>query len=180
MIGIITGSRIGTNRDGDASRRLLQVQMLDEDVRTVELITLAGDDTNPANGCRCEVVDSSGVKICTAITDDLTPEVAAGERELYSTDSPATEKRARIKLASNGDITIDAYGGAKIEVKADGTVTINSGTKSAVTWEDLNTVMQAFIIALNAAFSAKLDGGGSAAALTLDLTSAQVTEVKLP
>ncbi len=90
----------------------------------MELITLAGDDTNPAIGCRCEVVDSSGVKICTAITDDLAPEVAIGERELYSTDSPATEKRARIKLASNGDITIDAYGGAKIEVKADGTVTI--------------------------------------------------------
>jgi hypothetical protein len=49
-----------------------------------------------------------------------------------------------------------------------------------VTWEELNSVLQAFVIALNAAFSAKLDGGGSAAALTLDLTSAQVTEVKLP
>ena len=180
MIGIKTGDRIGMNRDGDASRLLMQVQMLDEDTRTVELVSMAGDDTNPANGCRCEAVDSSGGKICTAVSDDLTPESRPGEREIYSTDSPATEKLARIKLAGNGDITLDAYGGAKIEVKADGTVTINSGAKSAVTWEDLNTVMQAFVIALNAAFAEKLDGGGSAAALTLDLSSAQVTEVKLP
>lgn len=180
MIGIITGSRTGSNRDGDATRRLLQVQMLDEDVRTVELITMAGDDTNPANGCRVEVVDSSGVKIATAVTDDLTPDVAVGEREIYSTDNPATEKRARIKLAANGDITIDAYGGAKIEIKADGTVTINAGTQSAVSYAPLDLALQALVLAINTALASKLDGGGSAGTLTLDISGAESAEVMIP
>lgn len=161
-LGIITGRRIGKNRDSDVDRLLLQVQMHDEDVRTVELVSLSGEDVNPADGCRAVVVTVNGVKLCVAITDDLTPEVDPGEREIYSTDNPATTKKARIKLG------------------ADEVVTINQGTKSAVTWEELNNVLQILVTAINGAFAAKLDGGGSNPGLTLDITSAQCTEVKLP
>lgn len=161
-LGIITGRRVGKNRDGDANRLLLQVRMLDEDVRTVELVSLSGEDLNPADGCRIYVVDAAGVKIGVAVTDDLAPEVAAGERELYSTDSPATMKKARIKLGG------------------DSVVTINQGVKNAVTWEDLDTVLQVLVTAINGAFAAKLDGGGSNPGLTLDLSSAKCEEVKLP
>ncbi len=138
-LGIITSHKIGKNRDGDADRILLQVKMLDEDVRTVELFPGAGVDSNPANGCRVEVVEANGVKISGIVSDDIAPESDPGEYEIYSTDSPAVAKKASVKLASNGDITITAFTGAKIEIKADGDIILNSGTDTAVKFSELET-----------------------------------------
>ncbi len=138
-LGIITSYKIGKNRDGDADRILLQVKMLDEDVRTVELFPGAGVDFNPANDCRVEVVEANGVKITGIISDDISPESDPGEYEIYSTDNPAVVKKAKIKLSSNGDITITAFTGAKIEVKASGDIVLNDGTDTAVKFSELET-----------------------------------------
>lgn len=161
MIGIVTGRRIGKNRDGDKDVLILQVELISgEDTRSIEIFS--SSDFNPANGTRvyiCNVSDSYQVAVATS--DGLTPECEAGEREFYSTDSPVTTKKARFKLNKDGEIIL------------------NQGTKSAVNYVDLNTQLQLLVTAINSALATKLDGGGSAGALTLDLTTAEVPEVKL-
>lgn len=163
MVGIITGCSKSKNRDGDKVRTILQVELIeDEDVRSVELFSQAGEDVCPANGCRVNVIDASkSYQIGVGVSDDLAPEVAAGEREIYSTNNPVTTKKARIKWG------------------ADGVITINAGTKSAVNYADLNTALQTLVTAINAALATKLDGSGAAGALTLNLTAAEVPKVKL-
>ena len=168
--GIITGRSIMTNRDGTKPRILLQVQLdesldpIENDIRTVELVSQAGDDNNPAIGCRVFVTEADdSYKIAIAVTDDLLPEVNPGEREIYSTaGDPATVKMARIKLSNAGEVII------------------NQGTDNAVSWTDLNTALQTLVTAINAAFATKLDGAGAAGALVLDLSLAKVLTVKLP
>jgi hypothetical protein len=165
-IGIITGRTIGRNRDGDKDRTLLQVQLLDEDIRTVELFSQAGEDVNPANGCRVIVVTLPGIKGAVAVSDDLTPEVDPGEREIYSTDNPATAKKARIKLGS------------------DSVVTINQGTDFAVRY----SALEAAFNQLKSDFDLHVHGGvtvgggstGATAASTADITGAKVDEVMIP
>lgn len=161
MVGIVTGRRIGKNRDGDKNVLLLQVEIIEnEDVRTIEIFS--SGDFNPANGTRvyiCNVSDSYQVAVATS--DGLTPECEAGEREFYSTDNPATQKKARLKLNKDGEIVL------------------NQGTKSAVNFLDLNTQLQLLVTAINAALATKLDGSGAAGALTLDLSTAEVPEVML-
>ena len=162
-LGIITGRQIGRNRDGDKSRVLLQVQLVDDDMRTVELFAQAGEDVNPANGCRVVVLNlADSYKAGVAVSDDLTPEVDPGEKEIYSTDNPVTAKKARIKLTGTGDVEI------------------NQGTESAVTFAQLDTALQLLVTAINAALSTKLDGAGTAGALTLDISLAESPTVKLP
>ena len=161
MIGIVTGRRIGKNRDGDKNVLILQVELLSgEDTRSIEIFS--SSDFNPANGTRvyiCDVSDSYQVAVATS--DGITPESEPGEVEIYSTDNPVTAKQARIYLNKDGEIIL------------------NQGTKSAVNYVDLNTQLQLLVTAINSALSSKLDGGGSAGVLTLDITTAEIPEVKL-
>jgi hypothetical protein len=164
-LGIIKGRLIGKNRDGDKDRVILQVELIDEDVRTVELISQAGQDENPANGCRVYVIDvvnEDNYMVGIAVTDDLTPEVDPGEKEIYSTDSPVTTKLATLKWNSSGELEL------------------NGNADFAVSWTDLNTQLQSLVSAINAALATKKDEAGSAGGLSLDLSSAKVSEVKLP
>jgi hypothetical protein len=109
LVGIVKGYKIGHNIDGDIDRVLLQIEILkDEDIRTIELFAGFGVDTIPANGCRVEVIESSdGYQITGIISDDLESEVDQGEKEIYSTDNPATTKKARILFDKNGNIILN-------------------------------------------------------------------------
>ena len=159
MIGNITGREIGKYKDGDVNRVLLQVQFFDDDTKQVELISQHGEDINPANGCRVIVIDiTESYQAAIAITDDLPPEVDAGEKEIYSTDSPATTKKARTKWDKDGNIIM------------------NVGTNHAVQHEALQTAINTFLVALNG----QLVGLGGAGGLTLDITPAQIATVKVP
>ena len=137
-LGIIKGSEILKNKDSSKKRLLLQVEMVSEisdipsDVRTVELLTQAGEDTNPAKDSRVFVVEAAeSYQIGISVSDDIVPEVDPGEKEIYSTDSPATTKQARIKLSSNGDIEIsNDVGTLSITMDATG-ITINTGDAAA-------------------------------------------------
>ena len=162
-LGIITGRTIEKNRDGDKDRIILQVEIIADDVRPVELISQAGEDTNPANGCRVLVSETDkSYSVGVAVTDDLAPEVDAGEKEIYSTDSPATQKLARLKFNKNSELIV------------------NEGTKSAVSHAELNTALQSLVTAINAVLATKFDAGGTPGTLTLDISTSEVTKVKLP
>ncbi len=163
-IGKVTGFKIAKNMEGDSDRLILQVETLEgEDVRSIELFNQAGEDTNPANGCRIYIIDaSSRYQIGVAVSDDLTPECEPGEKEFYSTDNPVTTKLARIKLNKDSEIIM------------------NEGLKSAVSYAELNTALQLMVTAFNSALASKLDGGGSAGVVTLDISLSEVQAVKLP
>jgi hypothetical protein len=185
-VGRVTGREIAKNRDGNSNRVLLQVDMIpgnnnDSDVRTVELFSQAGEDINPANGCRVIVLTMPGsYKASVAISDDLQPETDPGGKELYSTDNPVTEKRAKIILNTNGDIELDAFGGGNQKILQSGDIELNGNADYAVSWTDLNTILQALITSINALFATKLDGSGTAGTLILDLSPARVDNVRLP
>jgi hypothetical protein len=158
-IGIIKNRAITKNRDGDANRIMLQVELLDDDVRTVELMSQAGEDTNPATGCRVYVIgESEAYKLGIAVSDDLEPEVDPGEKEIYSTNNPATTKMARIKLDATGNIVI------------------NEGTNHVTQNEALQIAINTFLSALNS----QLTGLGAPGGLTLDISTAEVTTVRVP
>ena len=178
-LGIITGQKIGKNKDGDVNRILLQVEMMTDDVRTIELFTQAGEDTNPGNGCRVNIVPvSSSYQIAVGISDDLESECDPGEKEIYSTDSPVTAKKARILLNKDSEIIL------------------NQGTDTAVRFSELKKVideLQDDISDLKNAFTswvvAPMDGGAAlkAAAATWAATpfvenidNSEVEDVFLP
>jgi hypothetical protein len=161
MVGIIRGRKIKRNRDGDKERVILQVEILTDDIRTVELFTQCGEDTNPADGCKVNILNADGYKIGVGISDGITPECKPGEKEFYSTDNPVTSKLAKIKLNKDSEIIL------------------NDGLKSAVNYQDLVVALNTFATAVNSVLATKLDGGGSAGVLTIDISSAEVPKVKL-
>lgn len=159
-IGIITGRVIKTNRDGDKQRVMLQVELIaDEDIRTVELFTQAGEDTNPANGCRVIILNvSDSNQVAVGVSDGITPTVSEGEKEFYSTDSPVTTKKARLKLTTDSKIIM------------------NAGTDNAVKHAALVSALNTFLTALNG----QLTGLGAPGGLTIDLTNAKSGSVYIP
>jgi len=160
-IGVITGREITKNRDSDINSILLQVEMMDGDVRTVELMCNANENFNPANGCRIFVVDAEdGYKLGIGATDNLEPDAEAGEKEIYSTDNPVTTKLATIKLNKDSEIEL------------------NGNVDNAVRWSELNTALQTLVTDINALFATKKDEAGSAGTLTLDLSASKIDEVK--
>lgn len=157
VVGKVTGQRISTNRDGNKNVRLLQVEFIEnEDTRTIEVFCPM--DYNPANNTLVNIINVSGsYQIAIGFSDGLTPEVSQGEYEIYSTDNPVTAKQARIKLNSSGEIIL------------------NGGVKSSVNYPDTVNALNTFLTALNG----QLTGLGAPGGLVIDLTLAEVPEVKL-
>ena len=122
MIGIIKGSTIAKNKDSDVKRVLLQVEFVEGDVKTIELMTQAGEELNPGVGSRVIIIeDSESYKVGIATSDDIEPTLNAGEKEIYSTDSPVTQKLAKIKLNASSEVVL------------------NDGTYYAVAFNELKT-----------------------------------------
>jgi len=162
-VGNITGREIGKYKDSNVDRVLLQVKFYDDDTKQVELISQHGEDVNPADGCRVLVIDiTDSWQAAIAITDDLEPEVDPGEKEIYSTDSPATAKQARTKWDGTGNVIH------------------NQGAKSVVTYAALDAALQLLVTAINAAFATKLNGAGAAGGLALDISLSESPTVKVP
>jgi len=162
-IGIIKGREIKVNKTGDKQRVMLQIEITPEDIRTIELMSQPGEDMNPANNCRVFIIElAPSYQLALAGSDDLTPSVQPGEKEIYSTDSPVTMKKARLHFKNN---SVSVF---------------NQGVKNSVNWDDLNTQLQLLVTAINAALATKLDGGGAAGALSLNITTAKCDKVLLP
>lgn len=78
--------------------------------------------------------------------------------------------------------------GAVLEITNDGTINatpasgkiinLAGNTKTLVTHSALSTALSTFLTALNALFATKLNGGGSAGTLTLDISTSEATKAK--
>lgn len=85
--------------------------------------------------------------------------IAAGETAIYSTDSAGTVK-------------------ARIDLDAAGVIKLNGATKRLVTYAELNTALGLMVTAINAAFATKVNGGGTAGTVTLDISAAETQTVR--
>jgi len=110
-IGTVRGSEITENKDADEKSRLLQVEFTNaDDLQTIEQLGATGEDSNPQPGARVIVIDlGPSYRVAVALSDELEPEVKAGEKEIYSYDD-AGAKLATIKLL--GDSSIELNGDA--------------------------------------------------------------------
>lgn len=161
MTGTVTGFTIGKNKNSSEDVVLLQVRLRDDkDIQTIEYMTPPGDDSIPPNGAKVIILQvSPSYKVAIANRDKITPTVGAGEKMIYSQASDAVA--AFIKLLNTGIIEL------------------NGNSDFAVRFNALQSAINTFIGLLNTALSTKLDGGGAAGTLTLDISSAKVNEVKI-
>ena len=122
-VGLITGSSISIDRDGELPVRLVQSEISEEeDVQTVELFRGSGIDACPVKDKANAVIVSIGsVKLAIAVDDAIVPDVSEGEIKVYSIN-PATN-------------TISAYALFKV----DGSIELNGNTDFAVAFTDLKT-----------------------------------------
>lgn len=123
-IGLVKGSEVGKNRDGDADVLLLQVEISEPgDDQTVEYFQAAGEDFNPPEDTTVVVVDlGEAWKIAIAADDGITPVSAEGEKEIYS--SAGGVKKAWVHLYADGKIRIENANGFA-ELSAAGQLNVN-------------------------------------------------------
>ena len=130
-IGTVTGQEIRKNRDGGADVRLLQVQMVGNDVQTVQYMPMAGDDSPPQIGDKVAVVPiGPAFQVALGIQDSVVPSVAAGEKKFYSRDENG-EIIAFVHLKTDGEITLLNANG-QITLKPDGAVLIGIADEAQV------------------------------------------------
>lgn len=169
-IGIIKGRTIGLNKTGDKQRVLLQVEVMGEDIRTIELMSQPGEDFNPANNCRVLIIPvSDSYQLAIAGSDDLTPGLQPGEKEIYSTDNPVTIKKAKIKFGTDGKLTLN--GGTDFAVRFSALETAFNQLKSDY---DLHTHLY------SPGPSAPAPTAAPAAPSTADISGAKIDEVLVP
>jgi phage gp45-like len=88
------------------------------DIQTVQLMTHAGDDINPPDGSRIVVLSvGRAYKIAIASEDGIEPEVAPGEREIYSSVDGA--RMARVRLTSEGLVVIQNQDESLLQILSD-------------------------------------------------------------
>jgi len=94
----------------------------------------------------------------------LTIAIEQGETAIYSSNAAGDEVKALIKL------------------KADGTIELNGNSKRFVTWDELNTALQAHTHGAGALITGPTPGspvtGSTGAPIGLDLTAAKTTTLK--
>lgn len=129
----------------------------------VEVYPSPGVFSRPPKGARVVVIPLGGGKTRVAIgavNYNITLDITDGETAIYSTNAAGDTLKAKIYLDALGNITL------------------NGDSKRLVTWDALNTAMQALVGAVNTALGTKPDGAGTPGTLTLDLTSAKTTTIK--
>lgn len=174
-IGIVKGREFKANRDGQNIRLMLQVEITDSnDIHTVEFMSSAGVDTNPANGSKVLIVDvGSAYKIAIAADDNIEPSSEEGGNGIYSVSSGAIA--AFINLLSGG--TIEINGNNDFAIRFNEMKTAFDELKA-----DLNTFIGVYNghnhpTAPSGPVSPPSAPGSSS---TADMSGAKVDEVKLP
>lgn len=157
-IGTITGYSVQKNKNSADNRLMLQVQMTNaSDIRTVEYVTLPGQDETPIIGDRVYVAKiGASYLIGLAINDGVEPAMDTGEKRLYS---------------RNDSGTIQAF----INLLKSGIIHVNGDNDFAVRFDALDTALQLMLTALNA----DIVVAGGAGTTALDISAAKVSEVKL-
>ncbi len=148
--GIVTGKRIGKNKDGTKEVLLLQVEMADpEDIQTVELMSQTGENSNPPVGSRVLVVGAGpAFKLAIASDDSIVSATADGEKIIYSTSADGKTVASSVYLkndgtiiAKNGTVTITADAAGKLTAVTDGNTEITSAKTIINNDVDINGVL---------------------------------------
>jgi hypothetical protein len=101
MIGTVCGADVARVKNGEGFALMLQVRFSDShDVRTVQYMPQAGEDTVPINGSKVGVVDVGGILLAVSSYDTIKSVRSPGEKEFYSYDG--SQKLARFSLKKNG------------------------------------------------------------------------------
>lgn len=160
----VTGFEITENKNSSGKKLLLQCEISSsDDIQTVELFQAAGENSPPPENSRVvfSPIGTNGYKIAVSVDDLINPpEIEAGEKILYSSDGGTIQ--------------------SKIYLDKSGNVDINDGANSVVTYQALNTALQTLVSAINVAFAAKLDGGGTSPALSVDISGSESNTVRVP
>ncbi len=190
-IGRVVGREFKKIRDGTKTSLLLQVEIsTPDDIQTVELISLDGEDTNPVDDSRVVIFPiGQAYKIAVAVDDGIDPDPTQvpGEKKIYSSDGGAI--KAFIQWLKTGAMIISGsllqmLGSTKIEITAP-VIEINGNADFAVSFNDL----EAAFIALKLEFDTHKHSGVLAGAVStgvptipsvIDITPAKVASVKLP
>lgn len=160
----ITGSTYKRWRSAPGDSVIVVGEGLGKQTIEAELYQPAGFMGRPPKGARGVFLPLGkgrryGVLIATQ-NYQLTIDISGGETVMFSTSLDGKELRAQIKLDNFGDIHL------------------NGSSKYLVTYDALNTALQGFKTAINAALATKVDGGGSAGTLTLNISAAQTQTVR--
>ena len=160
--GTVQGREIRANRDGRTAR-LLQTEITSaDDIQTVEHVTESGEDTSPPDNARVIIVQiGEAWKIAIAVDDQIEPEVAPGEKKLYSTNTAGDTQQAFIRLRNNGDIEVSADG--NITATAAGSITGTAGTVINLNAPQINVRCDAFNVSRSdgSATNSTFTGGAS-------------------
>ena len=130
-IGTVTGQEIRPNRDGGVDVRLLQVQMVGNDVQTVQYMPMAGDDSPPQVGDKVAVMPiGPAFQVAIGIQDSVIPSVAAGEKRMYARDENGAVI-ASVHLKADGEATILNANG-QITMKPNGAVLLGVANQAQI------------------------------------------------
>lgn len=185
QIGTITGRTITPNKDGDIDRVMLQVEMSSpDDIQTVELISLPGQDENPINGSRVYIMEvGTSYKVGIAVNGGVVPSIETGEKSLYATND-AGALQCFIDLLKTGEIDIVGVA-ASIILLNSGIIELNGSADFAVRFNALQSKLTALEAQLLAHVHPGVTAGGASTGISvtvfdIDITTAKVAEVKLP
>ena len=181
-LGIVTGSEVKTDLDGDKPSRILQVQIsTDEDVQSVELYRMPGEDYNPSDGTKVLIIEIGTSKAAIAAADvAAVDDLAKGEREYYSDDGEA--RLATIRLDAESQVILND--GADNAVQFSAMQTAFDNLKSEL--NALVTAYNAHIHITTATVGATATPGVIAPTTTqgtapaADMSGAKVDKVRLP
>ncbi len=128
----------------------------------VELFGSSGIVGRPGRGSRVIVVPvTEKYRVGIAAHNyALSIEPGEGETTIYSTSADGQTLKATIAL------------------DADGNISLNGDTERLAMHGPLNTALQNLVTAINAALATKLDGGGTAGALSLNLAAAEADSLR--
>lgn len=117
-VGKVRGREIRKNRNGSGDVLLLQVEVSDaDDIQTVELVTHAGDESSPEDGATVLLLQIGPAWVVAVGADDLiAPDIAPGERRVYSQDSGA--RKATIYWRTDGQLELNGTGDYAVRFNA--------------------------------------------------------------
>lgn len=164
-----------------------KIELYKNDNANSRIYNPPGIDARPVDGdyCFSEISEDTegGKDVLGFIDPNNAPVSEKGEIKINSRDtggnivsSQHLKNDGQVQIDSNSNLIANVGGNAQITATV---IELNGNVDFAVRFNALNTQLQALIVLINALFATKLDGGGAAGALTLDLSTAKVDEVKL-
>ena len=129
LIGVVTSSELGHNRDGEVAGRLLQAAISEPtDVQTVEMAQ-GGDEFHPPPGIRLVLVDAGDCLMAVGTDDGIPPAMDPGGRRIYSLDPTGMEVKAEVQLKPDGT-AITRNDAGSVTISPDGTIVARNGAAS--------------------------------------------------